>query len=370
MSAAAAWFVFAHGWTCYYGDAEAHLNIARRIFDSRTPGYDQLGSPWLPLPHLLMLPLVRVNAWWHNGLAGTIPSAICFVLAGTFLFAAAGRLFGATAGAVAAALFALNPNVLYLQATPMSEPCFWAAFLALLYFTVRFRSTQGWHTAIAAGVAAGAAAMSRYDGWFLLPFVALYFFLTARKRWTAAILFSAIAAAGPLWWLLYNWWLSGRPLDFYSGPYSALAIQGSTHYPGQGNWPIAWLYYRTAVELCAGTGLVIVGLAGIATALWKRAIWPTLFLALPPVFYIWSLHSSGNPIHLPVLPPFSYYNSRYGTEAIPLLAFGGAALAAAVPERLRRLAAVALVAASLAVWILHPSPERWITWKESVVNMD
>ncbi|MGO9895243.1 MAG: glycosyltransferase family 39 protein [Bryobacteraceae bacterium] len=368
MSAAAAWFVFAHGWTCYYGDAEAHLNIARRIFDSRTPGYDQLGSPWLPLPHLLMLPLVRVNAWWHNGLAGTIPSAICFVLAGTFLFAAAGRLFGATAGAVAAALFALNPNVLYLQATPMSEPCFWAAFLALLYFTVRFRSTQGWHTAIAAGVAAGAAAMSRYDGWFLLPFVALYFFLTARKRWTAAILFSAIAAAGPLWWLLYNWWLSGRPLDFYSGPYSALAIQGSTHYPGQGNWPIAWLYYRTAVELCAGTGLVIVGLAGIATALWKRAIWPTLFLALPPVFYIWSLHSSGNPIHLPVLPPFSYYNSRYGTEAIPLLAFGGAALAAAVPERLRRLAAVALVAASLAVWILHPSPERWITWKESVVN--
>ena len=173
LSAAAAWFVFAHGWTCYYGDAEAHLNIARRILDSRTPGYDQMGSPWLPLPHLLMLPFVRVDAWWHSGLAGTIPSAICFVAGRRVSVRRRPAPVRGTAGAVAAAaLFALNPNVLYLQATPMSEPCFWAAFLALLYFTVRFRSTQGWFWVIAAGVAAGAATMSRYDGWFLLPFVA------------------------------------------------------------------------------------------------------------------------------------------------------------------------------------------------------
>ncbi|MGH9651613.1 MAG: hypothetical protein ACRD3I_14240, partial [Terriglobales bacterium] len=36
-----------------YGDAVAHLNIARRVFDSRTPGLLQLGTVWLPLPHLL-----------------------------------------------------------------------------------------------------------------------------------------------------------------------------------------------------------------------------------------------------------------------------------------------------------------------------
>jgi hypothetical protein len=107
---------------------------------------------------------------------------------------------------------------------------------------------------------------------------------------------------------------------------------------------------------------------GIAAAFAKRAIWPILFLALPPAFYILSLHSSGNPIHLPVLPPFSYYNSRYGTEALPLLAFGAAALAAIVPLRLRGVAAVVLIAACTATWVLHPSPERWITWKESVVN--
>jgi len=57
------------GWTLYYGDAEAHLNIARRIADSRRPGYDQIGTVWLPLPHLLMLALVRNDNLWRSGLA-------------------------------------------------------------------------------------------------------------------------------------------------------------------------------------------------------------------------------------------------------------------------------------------------------------
>ena len=39
MSACAVWLSFNQGWTLYYGDAESHLNIARRIIDSRTPGY-------------------------------------------------------------------------------------------------------------------------------------------------------------------------------------------------------------------------------------------------------------------------------------------------------------------------------------------
>ena len=32
----AAWWCFTHGYSLYYGDAEAHLNIARRILDSPT----------------------------------------------------------------------------------------------------------------------------------------------------------------------------------------------------------------------------------------------------------------------------------------------------------------------------------------------
>src|SRR6266567_1983175 len=93
ISAAAVWCFYSHGWLLYFGDAEAHLNTARRLFDNQTPGYDQIGTVWLPLPHVLLLPFVRVDAWWRSGIAAAIPSAACFVLGGTFLFGAARRLF-------------------------------------------------------------------------------------------------------------------------------------------------------------------------------------------------------------------------------------------------------------------------------------
>jgi len=93
LSLAAVWLSYSQGCLLYYGDAEAHLDIARRIVDSQTPGYDQIGTVWLPLTHWLMLPFARVDAWWRSGMAGAIPSAACFVLAGMFLFAAARRLF-------------------------------------------------------------------------------------------------------------------------------------------------------------------------------------------------------------------------------------------------------------------------------------
>ena len=51
-----------HGALLNYGDAVAHLHIARRVFDSHRPGLSQLGSVWLPLPHLLMIPFVAVYA--------------------------------------------------------------------------------------------------------------------------------------------------------------------------------------------------------------------------------------------------------------------------------------------------------------------
>src|SRR5579862_6620663 len=89
ISVAGVWWCWSRGYTLYYGDAEAHLNIARRILDSRTPGPEQLGTVWLPLPHLLMMPFVMRDGWWRSGWAGAIPSAASFVIAGAFLFAAA-----------------------------------------------------------------------------------------------------------------------------------------------------------------------------------------------------------------------------------------------------------------------------------------
>src|SRR5438067_4886782 len=63
-----------------YGDAVAHINIARRLFDSRTPGLLQLGTVWLPLPHLLMVPFLFSRFMWQTGIAGSIPSMLAYAL--------------------------------------------------------------------------------------------------------------------------------------------------------------------------------------------------------------------------------------------------------------------------------------------------
>jgi hypothetical protein len=371
-SAAAVWFFYSRGWLLYYGDAEAHLNIARRILDSQTPGYDQIGTSWLPLPHWLMLPFVGSDVWWRSGMAGSISAAACFVAAGTFLFAAVRRVFASTAAAVTAtALFALNPNLLYMQSIAMTEAVFVAALMALLYFSVRFRETEGWWAAAGAGIAACAGTLARYEGWFLIPFAALYFLCAARRRrMGVALVFCALAALGPLYWLAHNWWLYGDPLEFYRGPYSAWAIQGNRPYPGKGDWPTAWLYFRTAAQLCAGPGLALMAIAGVAASLARRAFWPLALLALPGVFYIWSIYSSATPIFVPSLWPHSYYNTRYGLAALPLVAVASAGLVAIVPSRFRAITAVLAIAAGTVYWMVNPQPRSWITWEESRVNSE
>ena len=43
----------------YYGDSVSHLVRAREIVESLNPEPQQIGTVWLPLPHLLLLPFYR-----------------------------------------------------------------------------------------------------------------------------------------------------------------------------------------------------------------------------------------------------------------------------------------------------------------------
>jgi len=139
-------------------------------------------------------------------------------------------------------------------------------------------------------------------------------------------------------------------------------------YPGDHDWRKAWLFYRTDVRLCAGWGAVAVAAAGSVVAIWKRLFWPLLFAALPPVFYLWSMHSGSTPIYVPELWFGSYYNTRYALAALPLLAIAGGSLAWMASRRWRPYAAVAVILIAAAPWLIRPSPEAWICWKESEVN--
>src|SRR6202167_2260834 len=73
-------FYYRQGDVLLYGDAVAHINIARRVFDSKTAGLLQLGTVWLPLPHPLILPFIASMQMWQTGAGGSIPSMAGFGL--------------------------------------------------------------------------------------------------------------------------------------------------------------------------------------------------------------------------------------------------------------------------------------------------
>ena len=374
LSAAAVWFFYANGSLLYWNDAESHLNIARRVLDSRTPGYRQLGTTWLPLPHILMIPFAADMKLWRSGLAAAIPSASFFIAAACFLYATARRSFEDHAAAAATvAVFVCNPNALYLQSTAMSEAIFFGCFLGLIWSMAAFRDTQRWRYIPAAGLFAAAGCLARYEGWFVLPFAVIFILVAAQaRRWQAAVLFSAIAAIGPALWLVYNWWVFGNALEFYNGPSSAKAIQAGRAYPGLHDLSTAIRYYRTACEYVLGIPLFWAGLAGIVacTVRFRRAGWLLLLTALPPIFYIWNLHSGDSPIFVPTLPPNGWYNTRYALAALPFAAVACGAIVSLAPRSFRGLAAGLIILVCAGQWLLFPRPESWITWKESQVNSE
>jgi hypothetical protein len=167
--------------------------------------------------------------------------------------------------------------------------------------------------------------------------------------------------------MAHNFWETNDALDFIRGPYSAAAIQGIRPYPELHDWPVAFHYYFQAGQLCTGWPLLALGVIGLFCATRRNSSAAIWFLLLTPLFYIWSIHSSKTPIHVPQLPPFSYYNTRYGIALLPPAAFAAGAIVLVLNQRMRGWAA-AIPLIAISCWLVQPGEGHWICWKESQVN--
>src|SRR5262245_59547869 len=142
VSVAALIFYYHQGAILLYGDAVAHINIARRVFDSRTPGLVQLGTVWLPLPHVLDIPFIVNDHMWQTGLGGSIPSMLAYIAGTLGVVRLVLGLASLAAAWIAALAYALNPNLIYFQATAMTESLYLAFFIwAAVYFAEFVRAT-------------------------------------------------------------------------------------------------------------------------------------------------------------------------------------------------------------------------------------
>jgi hypothetical protein len=292
-----------------------------------------------------MLPFVQKLEWWQNGLAGAWVSLICYIASVAGLYRLARYLLMPRWAIAATAFYALNPNLLYLATTAMTEPLFLALLIWIALLTVECaaairaaRQAVVARRLILVSVFILAAVYTRYDGWVLgatvwcvLTFTLACYRDVWRKVAPSFVFFTLMVVTGPISWLAYNQHFFHDPLDFIRGPYSASAIEKKTaapgleHYHGWHNPLWALVYYTRTAQVDAAfweTGFLVMAAAvgGLILAVRRRLVLPALLLWLPLPFYIYSIAYGSVPIFIPQLWPHSYYNSRYGMEMLPALA--------------------------------------------------
>jgi hypothetical protein len=244
-------------------DARAHLVVARRVIDSLTPGWQQVGAVWLPLPHLLNMLPVQIDALYRTGASAIALSVLSMSTAIWAISDVIRRTTGSAAGASAAsALLLLNPNVLYLQSTPMTEPLLFATVMVSIALTVRWLES-GEQSPRAPGSALAAACLTRYEGWPVAAAIVCLTAVISIRRGRPAL--SAVRGAARLAayptaaivlflinsrWTVGSWFVS-------SGFFVAENVDALGH-------PlVAWDQLREGLYRLSGTALVWSGYAGV-----------------------------------------------------------------------------------------------------------
>jgi hypothetical protein len=182
----AAWALHFHtGLVLSHYDAKAHLVVARRVFDNLTPGWQQVGAVWLPLPHLLNLLPAQVDFFYRTGIAASAISIASFAVCAWATARLVLIVTGSTAGAIAAvAVLALNPNLLYLQATPMTEPLLVGLAAIVVLLLAEWVVADQDRVPVRLGLAVAALSWTRYEGW---PVIAAAFVMAALAMWRSGV---------------------------------------------------------------------------------------------------------------------------------------------------------------------------------------
>lgn len=359
------WSYF-HGYITAYGDAESHLNIAKRVIDSLTPGFAQLGGIWLPLPHIFLIPFVYFDWLWRTGLAGSIVSGIAFIVSAVYIYKI---IFLVTenkwASFFGALVFILNPNVLYLQSTPMTELSLIVFFVLSSYHFILFLKNEELLPLIMSALFGFCATLSRYDGWALVLMEAgilfLYYFPIGinfggsdseeenngdiatdegrnlfRDTWSLfegrLILFGTLAFVGVVLWLFWGFLILGDPLYFTHSRFSANSQQQSWlargELPAYHNIAVALEYYFVTAMSSSGVFVFVAALLGMFTFLFDRVaknrFFILLLLLVPFFFNVLTLFLGQSVIFIPGLTPTTFewtlFNVRYGVMMAPFAA--------------------------------------------------
>jgi len=348
----------------YYGDAVSHLVIARRIIDWIQPGFVQIGSVWLPMTHVLLLPFVASDFLFRTGLAGTIVSGVSTAVTTVALFKILRFHFDSTrAGFLGASLFVLNPSVIYIGTVAMMEAPFMMFFvLSLYYFQQWFHSETLWkqyRNIMKCALAISGATLTRYEGWILpvasVFILAMIMTIVQKERWaprreaflSVAVTYSSL---GMITWIVWNVAIFRDPLYFANAPYYSAAQQALVRDYRQH----LFLQPLNSVSIMLnvagdmyGSLVVMLAILGVAAALlsaWRKRRLSysllVLVLFLSPLIANYAALVQGSGEIYPVA--HGYFNGRYLVFAAPFIAYASTSLVMFVAERRTKVLTLAV----------------------------
>jgi hypothetical protein len=277
----------------YFGDGVSHLVKAREIVDSQDPGLHNIRTVWLPLPHLILLPFAMVDGLFYTGIAAPLAGIPMLIVTTLLLFIIVRDLTGLRGVAFAGALiYGLNPNVVYMALTPMSETPSWLFTAFGGYALLRWLKTDQTRWLILASGGVVLATLCRYETWFLAPLVTM---MGVKRGWFAAksrtardaipvISSGILSLAGIFAWFIWNWSEFGDPLLFARETYG---IGGR---PTIGEHPFETIgIYAVALMSIFGPALLFLCVAKIGRVLRafvKQKAVPLLVFFMMPTFFV------------------------------------------------------------------------------------
>jgi hypothetical protein len=325
------WYA-SHGLTLGYGDALSRMMIARRVVSSPTPGLAQLGTTWLPLHTLAMLPLIWNDTLFHDGFAGSFPSMAAYVIASLYMYRIAYFAFTSRAAAwVVALAFMLNPSVTYMQSTAMSEVPLLCAATVAIYYMLRWAKTNHAVDLVKSAAAVAVGTGIRYDGWALAAaFAVLVVYLAWRRQgyrgaeaW--GILYGLLAFSGCVAWVIYNAVIFHDPMLFLFFGSAKHDTTYMAHFPSYHSPWLSFEMYGYSAAATAGWMPTLLAVLGLAAFAWRHRLragaLPAYALLIPFAYHWLILYMGFDTILMPELGLFIYWNARFGLELIPAVTF-------------------------------------------------
>lgn len=328
-------FNYTTGLGLLYNDSRSHLDIGRRVVENLKPGFAQLGSVWLPLPHFLMLFTVWNDFMWHSGLSGAIQSMISYVATSILIYLLLKELrvdiFGRLMGVF---VFALNLNIIYMQSTAMTELLLIATMTAAAYELVKWHKEENLLRLIRIAFWILLSTLIRYDGWFLFLFTAGLVFLHVVRKYGykkaegTMVLFATLAGFGIFLWFFWNLMIFKDPLYFAFGPYSAnaqqMAMETAGALPTKNNLYISFITYVYAFVYNTNPFFILIATVGAVLLSFDRRIRGSVRIAsttlfVPFFFNVAALYLGHSSLYVKDLMG-SWFNVRYGLVMIPTVA--------------------------------------------------